>query len=238
VIFTADHGVEPGKASVYARGMRVPLIVDWPGLTPPGSVTESLAQHVDLTATMARAAGVPNIGKTMDGVDLRPVFRNPKQTVRDYAYFECGYSRGITDGRYKLISTRLPDAVIADALAGKYTWMTVGMGGGAGAHAAFSQRAYPDYYKPDQLYDFKRDPYEQASLWNNPELASVQARLCQALAATTKTMPFAFPVDAQPFFESETYKNLAERTRRENDPNKKPWVKRDHDAIVWPPKGK
>ncbi len=235
IIFTADHGIEPGKASVYDRGLRVPLVVYWPGLTMPGTVSDSLAQHVDLSATIAQFSGVPQDGKIVDGVDLRPVFLDSKQTVRDYAYFECGYSRAVTDGRYKLISIRLPAAVIAAATAGEYQWLTVGMGGGSGAHAAFSQLAYPAYYEPDQLYDLKQDPYEQVSLWNKPEFAPIQARLRKALAEKTDAMPFSFPTDPSPFFASKIYKELTERTLRENDPSTKSWVKRDHDAVIWPP---
>ena len=235
VIFTSDHGVEPGKCSVYDRGMRVPFIVYWPRLTAPGTVTDSMVQHVDLTASIAATAGVPDIGKTMDGVDLRPVLTDPSATVRKFAYFECGYSRGITDGRYKLISTRLPDSIITKALNGEYKWMTVGMGPGSGAHAAFSQLAYPDYYAPDQFYDFKRDPYEQDSVFANPEYASAQAKLRTALTQITDSMPYAFPEEVQPFFATTTYKKLSERTRRENDPTTKDWVKRDHDQIIWPP---
>ena len=195
-----------------------------------------IAQHIDLTAAIAITAGVPDPEKTMDGMDLRPVLRDPELQVRDIAYFECGYSRAVTDGRYKYISIRLPDSVIADAESGTFKWMTVGMGGGHGKHAAFSQLAYPDYYKPDQFYDLKSDPYEQVSLWNNPERAQEQQRMRTALAEITATMPYAFPPEEQAFFATDTYRKLTETTQRENNPYTKPWVKRDHDQIIWPPK--
>lgn len=235
LIFTSDHGIEPGKASVYDRGMRVPMIVRWPGLTP-GNTTPALAQHPDITATIALAAGALDAAAAMDGIDLRPVLNDPSTSVRDYAYFECGYSRGLTDGRYKYIATRLPSDIIAHALAGDYEWLTVGMGPGEGAHAAFSQLAYPDYYAPDQFYDWAQDPYELQSLWNDASVAAPQTRLANALFRQTATFSDNYPVLAQPFFFSQTYQELTERTRRENNPHERlDWVQRDHDSIPWPP---
>jgi hypothetical protein len=233
VIYTADHGIEPGKASVYDRGLRVPMLVYWPGLTRPASVTESLVQHPDLTATIARVAGVHDV---MDGLDIRPVLAEPTVRVRDYAYFECGYSRAITDGRFKYVSVRLPRWMIANAEAQQYKWMTVGMGAGSGSHAAFSQLAYPDYYEPDQLYDLAADPFEQKSVWDATEHAAAQLRMCEAMKRYAGSFDHPFPVAAQPFFFSATYLKIAARTRAENNPHERfEWVKRDHDRIPWPP---
>lgn len=235
LIFTADHGIEPGKATVYDRGLRVPLLISWPGKAS-GTFTDALAQHPDLTATIALAAGAVDAASTMDGVDLRPVLVNPAARVRDYAYFECGYSRGITDGRYKYIATRLPTEIIQKAGEGEYEWLTVGMGPGPGAHAAFAQLAYPAYYEADQFYDLEADPYELRNLWDDPAVAAAQVRFVHALRRETATFDDAFPAEAQPFFESETYRELTERTRRENNPHDRlDWVRRDHDAIPWPP---
>jgi arylsulfatase A-like enzyme len=235
IVFTADHGIEPGKASVYDRGVRVPLIVRWPGATD-GQSTLALAQHTDISATIALEAGLEEAAAEMDGFDLRPLFSDPNAQVRDYAWFECGYTRGITDGHYKYIAIRLPEWLIAKAGSGEMRWLTVGMGSETGAHAAFSQLAYPGYYDADQLYDLQSDPYELVNLWSHSEYAASRARLAKALQRQARTFDQPFPAPAQPFFASETYRILTERTRRENNPHEREsWVKRDHDHISWPP---
>lgn len=88
VIFTSDNGglsrvpprggkqsdvhnlpLRAGKGSVYEGGIRVPLIVSWPGKSTPGSVTEQPVIVEDLFPTILNAAGIrsPKVKQTMDG---------------------------------------------------------------------------------------------------------------------------------------------------------------------------
>lgn len=92
VVFTSDNGgrvpttsnrpLRYGKASAYEGGVRVPLIVHWPGVTKPGAVSEVPVITMDLFRTLAEAAGlrVPDAGPGAiapgcDGVSLVPVLR-------------------------------------------------------------------------------------------------------------------------------------------------------------------
>jgi len=60
VIFTTDHGdgLPRAKRWLYDSGIRVPLIVRWPGRVDPGSVSDELVSGVDLAPTLLALAGV------------------------------------------------------------------------------------------------------------------------------------------------------------------------------------
>jgi uncharacterized sulfatase len=67
--FTTDHGSQwPfGKWNCYEGGVRVPLIVSWPGVVQPGSRTEAMVSWVDLLPTLLAVAG----GSAPDSIDGR-----------------------------------------------------------------------------------------------------------------------------------------------------------------------
>jgi arylsulfatase A-like enzyme len=96
VIFTSDNGgvVNPvrgrvptsnwplrsGKGAMYEGGIRVPLIVDWPGVTPAGAVCDRPASSQDLYPTILEIAGADDRKQwndVVDGVDLVPLLKNP-----------------------------------------------------------------------------------------------------------------------------------------------------------------
>lgn len=80
VIFASDNGgtgsarpmgLRGNKGSTWEGGIRVPCIVRWPGRLPAGMTTDQVALTFDLTASMARAAGVQlPAGRTFDGQDV------------------------------------------------------------------------------------------------------------------------------------------------------------------------
>ncbi len=97
VVFTGDNGPEdlvipnashsaagsPGpfrgrKRSLYEGGVRMPLIVRWPGHTPAGRVDDdSVLGGVDLLPTFCRLAGAPlaaSLAAELDGEDISDAF--------------------------------------------------------------------------------------------------------------------------------------------------------------------
>lgn len=84
VIFASDNGgripttsnlpLRYGKASAYEGGVRVPLIVHWPGVTRPGSVSDTPVITMDLFPTLLEVAGLGSPVKP-DGVSLAPLLR-------------------------------------------------------------------------------------------------------------------------------------------------------------------
>ncbi len=123
VVFTSDHGafdrsverkpLRGAKADLYEAGIRVPLIVRWPGRTPAGAVSDVVVQHCDLFPTLCGMAGIePAAAGERDGVDLRAVLlgRAAPLSSRDlfwhfphYHHLGLGPCGAIRSGRFKLI---------------------------------------------------------------------------------------------------------------------------------------
>ena len=98
VIFTSDNGgrvpttsnlpLRLGKGSCYEGGTRVPLIIDWPGVTKPGSVCDTPVITMDLYPTIAEIAGDSEAAKhAVDGVDLSPLLRQSGEIDRDELFW-------------------------------------------------------------------------------------------------------------------------------------------------------
>src|SRR4051812_7059203 len=126
VIFTSDNGgrvpttsnvpLRLGKASAYEGGVRVPLIVDWPGRTKPGSVSDAPVITMDLFPTIVEMAGLPtSAAKTaVDGMSFASVLRGGTKAPRDtmfwhyphHQHYQLGGAMpygAIRSGDYKLI---------------------------------------------------------------------------------------------------------------------------------------
>lgn len=97
VIFTSDNGgwsgatdnrpLRKGKGYLYEGGLRVPLIIRWPGVTEAGTLNDTPVMSMDLTATILDAAGVSlSQGERLDGVSLKPLL-NGETLQRDALFF-------------------------------------------------------------------------------------------------------------------------------------------------------
>lgn len=100
------------KGSVLEGGLRVPAIVKWPGLTPPGQETSVVTSIMDIFPTIQYLSGEPNqLQKThsrgFDGKSLIPLFKNPKGKSDDIHkvllhYCSTGELSAATVGDYKV----------------------------------------------------------------------------------------------------------------------------------------
>lgn len=121
VVFTSDHGalgapdsrkpLRGAKADLYEGGLRVPLLLRWPGSIPPGIVRRELASGADIFPTILAAAGAA-FDATIDGLSLWPVIRDASQRLSRDAlhwhyphYHHLGIAPGaaIRAGSLKLI---------------------------------------------------------------------------------------------------------------------------------------
>jgi arylsulfatase A len=108
IILTGDNGglmsqtknapLRAGKGSVYEGGVREPTIVNWPGVTPPGSVCDTPVITVDFYPTILSATGAsgdPAHNKAVDGVDISPLLRSPQSALgRDTLYWYFPHRHG------------------------------------------------------------------------------------------------------------------------------------------------
>ncbi|MGF1578479.1 MAG: sulfatase [Gemmataceae bacterium] len=106
IIFTSDNGgllgptnnypLRSGKGFPYEGGIRVPLIVRWPGTVPPGKTSEEPVISVDYLPTIAEAAGakLPQ-NRKIDGVSLVKHLRSGGKTKlpRDAIYWHFPHYR-------------------------------------------------------------------------------------------------------------------------------------------------
>lgn len=75
---THNAPLRSGKGSSYEGGTRVPLIVSWPGVTPPGALCREQVIGTDLFATILEMCGVdpPAADEpSVDGLDFTPTLR-------------------------------------------------------------------------------------------------------------------------------------------------------------------
>ncbi|MSU25379.1 MAG: DUF4976 domain-containing protein [Opitutus sp.] len=107
---TRNDPLRLGKGSAYEGGVRVPLVVKWPGVTKAGSVCEAPVTSVDYFPTMLEiATGAP--AKGLDGESIAALLRGGAQLQREaifwhYPHYHPGsatpYS-AIREGDWKLI---------------------------------------------------------------------------------------------------------------------------------------
>ena len=119
VIFFSDNGglersakqspLRSGKANLYEGGIRVPLIVRWPGVVEPGSLCREPISSVDFFPTFSEIIGAAT--KAVDGVSVLPLLKRTGTINRRAIYWHYPHYHGssigpggaVRSGDYKLI---------------------------------------------------------------------------------------------------------------------------------------
>jgi arylsulfatase A-like enzyme len=161
VIFTSDNGpwltfgnhagntggLREGKGTAWEGGLRVPCIIKYPNIVPPGTVSNQIMASMDFLPTIVKICGARLPSRKIDGLDISPLFaRNNKAIIRDeFAYYYDKNSlKAIRKGRWKLVfkarsqTYKTITAIGADGHPGKYASIDVEPG----------------------LYDLRTDPGE------------------------------------------------------------------------------
>lgn len=103
VMFTGDNGTgRAGKGTVTERGVRVPMIVNCPGLVKP-RVLRDLVDFSDVLPTLAElaGAGLPR-GVEIDGRSFAPQLRGERGNPREWIFSYLAYERMLRDRRWLL----------------------------------------------------------------------------------------------------------------------------------------
>jgi arylsulfatase A-like enzyme len=104
--FNSTNGLRAFKGSVYEGGLRVPLIVRWPGHIEPGTVTAQPTYFPDLFATLCEVIDreIPN---TVDGISILPTLTGlGEQAPRNsmvWIFPEYGGQVAVRFGDWKLV---------------------------------------------------------------------------------------------------------------------------------------
>ena len=85
---TSNAPLRAGKGHLYEGGVRIPMIVRWPGKVKPGSVCDVPVISADLYPTIVAAAGAQkHSGKPIDGKDIAPLLQGGSALKRDALYW-------------------------------------------------------------------------------------------------------------------------------------------------------
>ena len=165
VVFTTDNGAETetfpdggvtpfkgGKLSTWEGGMRAPMVIRWPGVIKPGTVSNEMFASLDWVPTLVNIAGGPKgdalkkrieagqypgiVKTTLDGVDQRDFLEGKSKSARDTFFYYSGKDPSAV--RYK--NWKMYFAMVSDSPAG------------------FINGVIP--YHWTQVVNIKRDPFE------------------------------------------------------------------------------
>jgi arylsulfatase A-like enzyme len=116
VIFTNDNGGEwlsrnaplsNRKSTLWEGGIRVPLILRWPGVLPAHKTSAQVAITMDLTATILAVTGTPNpANHHLDGINLLPSLSGRSSIVERQLFWRRKRpteQRAVRSGRWKLL---------------------------------------------------------------------------------------------------------------------------------------
>ncbi|HEO71083.1 MAG TPA: Cerebroside-sulfatase, partial [Candidatus Hydrogenedentes bacterium] len=116
VLFTGDNGtpnkvlsklngrlIRGGKGEHTDAGTHVPLIANWPGTVPAGTVCDDLIDFSDFLPTFADLAGADVLrDRPIDGRSFAPQLRGREGNPRAWVYTEWEGKAWIRDHRWKL----------------------------------------------------------------------------------------------------------------------------------------
>jgi arylsulfatase A-like enzyme len=162
--FNSTAGLREYKGSVHEGGIRVPLIVRWPGLAKPGTVSDFPTYFADQFPTLCEAAGLKT-PTGLDGVSLLPTLtgrttsldRNPLVWV----FPEYGGQVAVRIGGMKAVRTNLNRPKMATG------W---------------------------QVYDLAKDPGESVDLAaHRPEVIEAAEKVLREQMAPNELFPVKVP---------------------------------------------
>ena len=117
VVFTSDNGGEwlsrnaplfHRKGTLWEGGIRVPLILRWPGELPRGMISGQVAITMDITASILAATGArAPASYRPDGIDILPILRGTAPVLERRLFWRGArpdrQQRAVRFGRWKLL---------------------------------------------------------------------------------------------------------------------------------------
>ncbi len=101
--FNAAGPLRGKKGATYEGGIRVPLVVSWPGKIKPGTESDLISGFQDLFPTFAELAGA-KAPANIDGISfVSELLGRPTQKKHEYLYWELGTRQGLRKGNWKAI---------------------------------------------------------------------------------------------------------------------------------------
>jgi arylsulfatase A-like enzyme len=158
VVYASDNGLCNGahgslvKRAAYEESIRVPLLVRYPPLVPPGTSVDRLALNVDLAPTLLELVGV-KAPDAMQGRSLVPLLEGHDAEWRTSFVYENFYEPPFETPTLYALRTE--------------TWKLV---------------EYPGFPGWTEFFHLAEDPYETENLAGSEEHAAILAALRAELA--------------------------------------------------------
>ena len=187
IIFTTDHGIAMprAKCSLYDPGLRTSFILRYPsrGGWHGGVRHKQMVQNLDCLPTVLDLAGVP-VPANVHGRSLAPLLDGRSYTARDKMFSEITYHdyydprRCVRTETHKLIVNFTSAPAFMDP---SQSWRPR-------ADTIVPANHALAYHPPYELYDLRRDPWEQnnlaADVAQTPVLDGLRKQLIEHLRST------------------------------------------------------
>jgi N-sulfoglucosamine sulfohydrolase len=181
IFFWGDHGdgLPRAKRWLYDSGLKIPLIIKYPGKIKPGTVDDRMISSIDFGPTVLSMAGIP-VPAHMQGI---PFLGDQTGTPRDAVYA----ARDRVDESYDMIrSVRTKDflyirnyypnepfPIWVPYLSNMPIYKEMLRLDAEGKLTA-PQKSWMAYSRlPEELYDVKADPYQIKNIVNDPKYKTV-----------------------------------------------------------------
>ncbi len=207
VMYFGDHGRPHvrGKQWLYEGGIRIPMIVRWPGRIEPGTVVDDLISTVDFAPTFLQAAGI----EPPEHLQGHPFLEDQRRT-RKYIFAARDRSGGTVDRircvrsqRYKYIRNYYPERPYTQFSGYKrlrYPVLTLMQILHKQDQLTPEQARFMAATRPaEEFYDLEQDPFELRNLAGDSELEKVvkehSDKLDEWIKATGDQGEIAEPAD-------------------------------------------
>lgn len=180
VVFTTDHGIAMplGKGTLYDPGIKIAMVMRWPGRVPAGRHVEALTSNLDLLPTLLEAVGLANVTPVgLDGTSLWPHLtagaNAPHEHVIACQTWHDFYEpmRAIRTQRHKLIRNYETGP----------GWQIAGDILHSPTVEAMRETLLAWERPAVELYDLEADPFERQNLAGRSAWAEIEAQLRETL---------------------------------------------------------
>lgn len=113
-----SNGYGRTKGFVYEGGIRVPMVVNWPGKVEEGSQSEHISAFYDLFPTLCDLIGV-EAPAGLDGMSFLPAILGKEQKPHEYLYWEFpeyGGQQAVRMGNWKAVRQQLKEGIVKTEL--------------------------------------------------------------------------------------------------------------------------
>ncbi len=186
VIFFGDHGrgMPRSKRFLYDGGLKVPMVIRWPGKLKGGTRTDELVSFVDMAPTMLSITGmdIPSYiqGKAFLGDHKDSIPRQYVYGSRDRADETVDKIRSVRNKRFLFIRNFMPDVPWTAPLMFRDIMPTMKRMRELykeGKLNEIQSEWFAQKKPPEELYDTKNDPWNAYNLAGEQQYDSIQSLL-------------------------------------------------------------